>query len=205
MKFLQMLLLLILSAGSLAAQDASKPMGAPDVEVVQVSWRRVDRNPKLDDATLAPNPERALRMEVNAARINSANSARMNQPGPVPPPVLLSVPPLPDSPPTVRPWSGYIYEFKVRNTGTKTIRRVAWEYSFSDPITKRKVGRRNYKSKVKILPGMTANLVVRSSLPPIGTIDAKRAGLGQQDQSPDQMIIQKIEYTDGSVWQRGSK
>lgn len=205
MKILKPALLLLLLAGGAAAQVASNTSSAPGVEVMQITWRRVDRNPRLDDAPLTQNPERSLRTAVNTARINEANSARINQTGSPIPPVLLSMPSIPDSPPVVRPWTGFIYEFTVKNTGSKTIRKLSWEYSFTDPVTKRKVGRREYKSNVKILPGMTAKLVMRSSLPPIGTINATQAGQNSRDQSPEQMVIQSIKYGDGSVWKRGSK
>lgn len=207
MKTLKSVLLMVLLAGGVAAQTSVKESDtAPDVEVVKIIWRRVERNPKLDETPAIPNPERALRMAVNSARISAAEQDRRNQTGPVSPPVLLPVPPVPDSPPTVRPWSGYIYEFTVRNTGSKTIRKLAWEYSFTDAATGRKVGRRQYKSDVKILPGMTAKVVVRSSLPPIGTVNAALGdGNGGPDKSPEQMVINRIQYADGSIWKRTAK
>ncbi|HEX8747624.1 MAG TPA: hypothetical protein VF717_10525 [Pyrinomonadaceae bacterium] len=206
MKILKSMLLLLLFAAGAAAQVHSGSSGAPDVEVIQITWRRVSGgDTRLNEATLSQNPERAARIAVNEARIGEYNSARMSQGGNVPAPVLLSVPPAVEQAPLIRPWSGYVYEFTVRNTGTKTIRKIAWEYSFTDPTTNRKVGRRQYKSNVKILPGMTSKLLVRSSLPPIGTVNARRGGPGMQEQSPEQMVIESIKYDDGSVWKRGSK
>lgn len=203
MKTLKLALLIILLAGSAAAQVPSSASGAPDVTVLKVSWRRVSRsNPRLDEVP-PRNPERTLRMAVNTARINAANSARSQGIDRLP--VLLDVPSIPYSPPTVRPWAGFIYEFTIKNTGSKIIRKLVWEYSFTDPVTQRTVGRRQFKSSVKILPGMTAKLVARSSLPPVGTINAARAGQNSPDQSPEQMVIQRIKYADGSVWQRGLK
>jgi hypothetical protein len=195
MKALSLIFLVCLLTGSAAAQGSINKPDAPDVAVIKISWRRVDHNPKLDQATFDGNPERGLRTIVNKARTNADPS----QP-------LLPVPPLETPPPTIRPWSGWLYVFTVRNTGAKIIRQLVFEYAFTDPSTQRTVGRRQYKSKVKIRPGMTANLVVRSSLPPIGTIDAKQSDQNSQDQSPEkQVVIQKIKYADGSVWQRGSK
>jgi hypothetical protein len=205
MKTLKLALLIILLAGSAAAQVPSNASGAPDVTVIRITWRRVERsNPQLNQTPQSGNPEDALRRAVNTARTNEYNSARDSGANPRPP-LLLSVPSIPYSPSLVRLWAGFIYKFTVKNTGAKTISEVAWEYSFSDPGTQRKVGRRQYKSKVKIRPGMTANLVVRSSLPPIGTINVTQSGQDTQDQSSEQMVIQRIRYADGSVWQRSSK
>jgi hypothetical protein len=206
MKILKSMLLLLLFAVGAAAQVPSDTQSAPGVEVIQITWRRVDGgDPRLYEAAMTQNPERAGRVAVNQARIGEYNSARMSQGGNVPAPVLLSVPPAVEPIPMVRPWSGYVYEFRVRNTGTKTIRKITWEYSFTDPKTNRQVGRRQYKSNVKILPGATSKLVVRSSLPPIGIVNARQAGPGTQDQNPDQMVIESIKYNDGSVWKRTSK
>lgn len=186
MKFTNVVLLL---AGSAAAQTSSNTPGVPDVAVIKISWSRVERNPKLDEVPRDINPEIGLRQIVNAVRI----TANDRQP-------LLSIPTIDAPPPPVRHWTGYVYEFMVKNTGAKTIRKMVWEYAFTDPKTQRKVGRRQYKSKVKIRPGMTAKLVVRSSLPPIGTINATQVGKNPQDESPEQMVIQRIEYEDGSGW-----
>lgn len=205
MKTLRLALSMILLTGSAAAQVSTSTSGAPDVIVLKITWRRVQpSNPKLNEARLSASPDYAARVAVNAERIYAANSARQSG-ADTPPPVLLSLPAIPDSPPSVRPWSGFIYEFTVRNTGAKTVRQVVFEYSFTDPGTQKKVGRRQYKSNVKIRPGLTANLVVRTSLRPIGTIDATQAGQNQQVQSPEQVVIQRIKYADGSAWQRGAK
>jgi hypothetical protein len=202
---LKPLLLIILVAGGAAAQVSSTTSVAPDVNVIKISWRRVSGNPRIDQATSTSNPERGLKMAVNRSRINEANSARESGIAPSASPRLLDVPSIPDLPPTVHPWSGFIYEFTIKNTGSKTIRKLVWEYSFTDPATQKTVGRRQFKSNVKILPGAMAKLLARSSRPPIGIINAAKADQNSQDQSPDQMVIQRITYADGSVWKRNSK
>jgi hypothetical protein len=197
--------MMILLTASAAGQDSSSTSGAPDVTVVKINWRRVEPiNPMLIESRHSTNPEAGLRRAVNRARINEANSARESGGNP-PPPKLLSEPSVPDSPPPVRAWSGFIYEFTVKNTGSKIIRHVVFEHSFTDPDTQRSVRRRQYKSKVKIQPGATAKIVTRSSLPPFGVINARQAGQTSQDQSSEQMVIQRIKYADGSVWQREAK
>lgn len=203
MKTLKPALLMVLLTGSVAAQDTSNTSAAPDVTVLKVSWRKVDPpNPRLSPPPTGGSPDYAQRVAVNQARMNEHTSARNSGLNPAPP-VLLSLPSIPAEPPlVVRPFSGFIYEFTVQNNGPKTIRQVAFEYSFTDPETQRKIGRRNYKSNVKIRPGMTAKLVVRSYLRPVGTIDARQAGQNLNDASPEQVVIQKIKYDDGFVWQR---
>jgi hypothetical protein len=125
MKILKTALLIILLAGGVAAQTSSDTSGAPDVTVMRISWRRVSHNVMLDDRPMG-NPERALKSAVNTARINTAESARATG-MPTPAPVLFDIPPELPSPPAVRPWSGFVYEFTVKNTGSKIIRKLVFE------------------------------------------------------------------------------
>ena len=98
----------------------------------------------------------------------------------------------------------YIYEVKVRNTGEKEIRTLIWEYVFFEPGTERELGRRRFVSRESIGPGKTRNLVLRSASSPTGTIDASKAGKKSRDEYSEQVVIQRIEYADGSVWQAAS-
>jgi hypothetical protein len=195
---------MILLAGVAAAQAPSSAQIPSDVTVIKINWRRVEpSNPFLHASQGTDDPVAALKRVVNTSRINEANSARDS--GNPSPPKLLSVPSGPDTtPPTVRAWSGFVYEFTVKNTGEKIIRHIAFEYSFTDPRTQQTVGRREYKSKVKIRPGMTAKIVVRSSSRPLGTVSVAQAGRDPHELSPEQMVIQRIKYDDGSVWERSS-
>lgn len=197
MKILKLAVLMILLAGTAAAQGSSTA-DAPGVSVLKISWRWVaPGNPRLNDTRTFASPDSAARRAVNTARINENKSARARGID-TPPPVLLEYPASPDPIPAVRPWSGFVYEITVQNNGAKTIRQIVFAYSFTDPRTHVTVGRRQFKSKVKIRPGMTANLVVRSSRP-MGTVDATQAGANRPDQSPDQVVIERIKYADGSV------
>ncbi|HKO35206.1 MAG TPA: hypothetical protein VJV21_01925 [Pyrinomonadaceae bacterium] len=206
MKTLKIGLLMTLLVGTAAAQGSTAQVStnkdAPDLVVIKTSWRKVERfTPTVNEAS-GGNPEYAARMAVNTARINEFNSARQSG-ADVPPPKLLSVPSTPSLRPAVHSWSGYRYEFTVKNTGAKLIRQVVFEHSFIDPRTQKKLGRRQYKSNVKIRPSLTAKLVVYSSRRPIGTIDVTQTG--QQDQSQEQVVIQRIKYADGSVWERAAQ
>ena len=196
-------LLLILLTGSAAAQVSTTNSIPPDLTVLKTSWRRVESgNPVLNQPLSSVSIDSGARRAVNGSRTAEANDRRARGED-VGAPRLVSVPSTSDfGPPPVRPWAGFVYEFTVKNTGAKVIRRVIFEYSFTDPSTQKTVGRRQYRSHVKIRPGVTANLVVRSAERPIGTIDATAAGLSQLDRSGEQVVIQKIVYADGSVWQR---
>jgi hypothetical protein len=200
MNFLKPTLLIILLAAGATAQVASGTSGPPDITVVKISWRSVERNFKLDTADPIGVPGSTARVAVNQARINETN--RANNPGDHAPPVLLDIPSAPAAPPNLRQWFNFIYEFTVKNTGSKIIRNLIWEHSFTDPATQQVVRRREYKSSKTIRPGKTVKLVVHSNLRPIGTTNANQAKQTSQDLSLEQMVIKRIEYTDGSVWVR---
>ena len=98
----------------------------------------------------------------------------------------------------------YVYEVKFRNTGAQGIRRVTWEYVFFEPGTETELGRRRFISKVNLSPGGTTNVVVRAAASPTGTVDARKAGKKPKDMYSEQIVIQRIDYEDGTFWRPAS-
>jgi hypothetical protein len=94
----------------------------------------------------------------------------------------------------------YVYEVKVRNNGAKGIRKLTWDYAFFEPGTETELGRRRFISKVNIGPGGTSTVTVRAAAAPTGIVDARQAGKKPQDMYSEQVVIQRVEYADGSVW-----
>lgn len=199
MKTLNLMLLTFLVAGSAAAQSLPGLPDAPGVVVLNRAWRRIERNPKLDEDPLLINEQVAdsLLAQKRAVEANAG-----------PGKTKRSVRPVPNSSAVTRQtlergsWALYVYEAKVKNTGTNTIRKLVWEYVFFDPATNEQVGRRHYESSEKIRPGKSKNLVGRSGLPPLAVVDAKQLRKAPPAKPLEQVIIQRIEYADGSVWTR---
>lgn len=191
------ILLLFLFGTGASAQALSNPSDQPNVTVVQKKWRMEVRNPSLDK-----DPVKAAQASEQAEQERKGNDRQndiRSQQGM--PPVTTSVP----VPATETGARGllvsYIYEVRVINTGKKEIRTLSWEYLFFEPGTERELGRRRFVSKVTIGPGKTKTLLERSASSPTGTVDATRAGKKPQDLYSEQVVIQRIEYADGSVWQ----
>ena len=204
MRSLKLAVLMILLTGTAAAQGSPTSADAPGVTVLNISWRYVPpHNPIVNDARVFASPDAAARRAVNTARINQNKSLRQ-QGIDSPAPVLLEFTSTPDPIPVVRPWSGYVYEITVKNNGAKRIRQLVFNYSYTDARTQVTVVR-EYKSNVKIRPGTVAKLVVHTQMRPMGTIDASQAGANRPDLSPDQIVIKRLKYDDGSVWQRWAK
>ena len=197
MKILSLLLLIFLLSDVSSAQNLSGLSDAPDVAVVQKNWRRDVRNPALEEDPFRANNEQAALERTRAEQKQIPGKLREIKP---PEPA-----PLPDKlPDTAAPGTRvtYIYSVKIRNTGTKTIRTVVWEYVFFDPETQNEVGRRHYTSRVKIQPGKSGDLVARSALPPSNVVRATKKGKEPQDQYSEQVVIQRLEFTDDTAWQR---
>lgn len=195
MKVLISSLLVFLIAICAAAQASSNP---PDVTVLQKKWRVEKYNPALDKDPMAPNKERqAEEIEQKANAREDENRARQGEPALAP-----SVRQRATETGTGRLTVQYVYEIKFRNTGRKEIRTLTWEYVFFEPGTTQEVGRLKGVNQVSMKPGTTKQLVVHTTASPTGTLDASKAGKKPGEQYSEQVVIQRIEYADGSVWSR---
>jgi hypothetical protein len=197
-----LLFLFLLGAASAAAQtpaatEPAPPAAPPDLVVLQKKWQSHVRNPALDADPFDANEE--FEDARQAQRINEIRNtirARGGEPR-EPTPARVSKINNPDSKQIVT----YVYRARVRNTGAKTIRVIDWGYTFLDPETRQELGRHLYTTKVKIRPGRDSELIGRSAKPQTSTVSVKNAGkeLGEQ------VVIYRVEYDDGSVWQPPSQ
>lgn len=170
------------------------------VEVIEKEWRVERHNPLLEENTLRIVDE-MNQAEMNRRQLqqrqNTTRSRTIIPPERIPDPIPEPEPESENTEISVR----YIYEVKFKNTGEKAIQAIIWDYVFFESGTEKEVGRRRFLSKVNIPAGKTKNLVVRTAFPPTGSINAKNAGKKLRDQFSEQIVIQGIQYADGSQWQ----
>ncbi|HKQ79140.1 MAG TPA: hypothetical protein VJ810_35925 [Blastocatellia bacterium] len=181
---------LFLFASCAAAQVLSDLPSKPNVIVLQKKWRMEVRNAALDEDQFKVLKEREQE-ERERRDLERQNEIRTRQGMPTSTP--------PDRRPATRARGisiTHIYEVKIRNTGEKEIRTLTWDYVFFDPGTEREVGRRRFVSEVRIGPGKTRNVVVRSATSPTGAIDAAQAGKKSRDLYSERVIIQSVGYAD---------
>ncbi len=100
------------------------------------------------------------------------------------------------------PSTRYTYRVRMKNTGSKTIARIEWDYFFLNPDTLQEAGHRSFSHEVKIRPGKEVALSGQSSSPPIRVIDATKPVQGLNARYSEKIVIRRIEYADGSVWTR---
>lgn len=101
-----------------------------------------------------------------------------------------------------KPLDGFAYRAKVHNASAKVIEVVFWEYQFKESVHATNISRRQFLCGVAIKPEKDKELQVFSLSGPsdvvsVGTL-AKKTG----DSGDEKVVINRVEYADGSIWQR---
>jgi hypothetical protein len=196
MKGLALLLLLFILLVDASAQS-SQESEAPDLTVTKKIWRKEIYHPALTADPFRSNDEQA---ELQRARKENSvrNSTRVNE-GNTPRQVVRNTEPMPTE--SDRPQTWFVYRITVKNSGTKTITGLEWDYLFFDSERAEQVGQHFFRHRIKIRTGKSIELIGQSTKPPSSVIDATKAKNGDAQLS-EQVIIRRVEYEDGSVWQR---
>ena len=194
-RFATAVLLTMSLAILVSAQQSADPK---DLVVLDHSWHKDFAGRARDTNPLQPNEDliRQTRAEKQFIRRqddrlpNQTTEERMPQP--------------PTRPITseTKPVDIYVYEFTVKNTGAKKIKAIEWEYQFLHPDTGEVMGSRRIVSKVKLSPGKINEIEARLIQKPTNVVAADQLGKKPGDQFKERLIIHRIDYTDGSVWQR---
>lgn len=201
MKTLCLMLLIFLSS-AVALRAQSQPV-TPDstsgLTVNQISWNKQVYNPMLEEDPFKHNREQwedaRLQERIdreNAVRTKQGKTAIYNR----------------GRPATIdnrSPFTTYVYKAKVTNTDAKTILSIEWDYVFFDPATEKEVGRHALKNAVKLQPGKSTQLSRRIASPPTAVVDVEKTGKKFKEQYAARVEIQRVEYADGSVWERPVK
>jgi hypothetical protein len=197
MRFLLLFVLVVLSPLPAAAQGSSQSTEAPNVTVIESTWRKDVYIPALYDDPMRVNDEQAelareqkITVQQNAVRIQQGNNPR---PLPVHKPSGDNIP--------LGEKVIYQYQTKIKNTGSKTINAIEWEYLLFDPDTEVEVGHHRFRHTIKVRPGKTATLTTLTGNPPTAVIPANKAADVEPKYS-ERVVISRIEYNDGSSWQR---
>jgi hypothetical protein len=200
MKTIFLVLLMLVPAAAAAQEAPAAKNDAHGVSVVKTRWQRRVYNPALDEDPMAGARDYRMleqqRREVR--RVNTTRVQRGQKELPTPMQNEQSVANLPPNETTTY----YLYEAKVVNTGAKKIRAVVWEYVLFDHETEREVGRHLFESKVGIGAGKSAGLSAWSTQPPAKVLDASKAARKSREQFNERVDIQRVQYDDGTVWER---
>lgn len=187
------LIVLFLSGIVFGQQEKIAPEGF-NVTVVEKKWRLEVRNPELDkDPFLAA--EELIAVNANRVKTDQINREREKQGLPPLGPTTDSAR-VPIGMPPGKISGVYVYELRLKNDGDKTIKKVVWNYIFTDAKTGAEVARQTCFTSIGgdgIKPGKTKNLTARFGFPPDGAVKAD-AG-----KASERVEIQGIEFADGST------
>jgi hypothetical protein len=191
------ILVALLPATLVTAQQTATKTDPTDLTVVDHSWHRDYAGTQADSNPLQPNEDliRQTRAEKKVIRQRDNDPpSTVERPMPVPGPR-----PLPDG--RIRR-DVYVYKLTLKNNGTKRIKFVDWEFQFLHPETQEVLGSRRITSKVKLAPGKTEKIEARLLQQPTHIVAADQLGKKDRDQFKEAVIIHRIVYSDGSVWER---
>lgn len=93
----------------------------------------------------------------------------------------------------------YVIRIQVKNTGLKPIKSFVWEYNDS-PGGQDATGRQ-FLCAVKAKPNETKALEILSPVAPSSVVDASKAQ-DKPEKNQHLPVINRIDYGDGSAWQR---
>lgn len=101
-----------------------------------------------------------------------------------------------------KPVDGFAYRAKVHNASNKVIDVIFWEYRFQETTNPTVASRRQFLCGVSIKPEKDKELQAFSVSGPgdvvsVGTLAKKTPNLFEE-----KVVINRVEYADGSIWQR---
>jgi hypothetical protein len=101
-----------------------------------------------------------------------------------------------------KPVDGFVYRLKVHNTDTKVIEFLFWEYQFIDKSNATPVAQRQFLCAVFIKPDKDKNVEAFSTSGPGDVITVGMLSKKSGDLFQEKVVINRVEYADGSIWQR---
>jgi hypothetical protein len=203
MKELLLVMLLPLFATLHNTQSPANPQVAPDVVVVKFSWNKQrsgwEQDPfggpveNFDEMRARSRNERRI---LDAKKGGSAIEAdRLKREAKLDEAIMAK------QHQASRGRYGFVYKALVQNNGPKSIKSIDWDYVFYDGLTQNELGRRQFTSEEKIAPGKTKEMRFFIASPPTQTISVNSLNKNERDGLRESVVITRIEYSDGSVWE----
>ena len=96
----------------------------------------------------------------------------------------------------------FTYRVRVQNTDTKTVKNIYWEYVILESQNRQNQASRQFFCAATIKANGRAGLhAISTSMPRTKAISAK-ALADPKNAFEEKVVINRIEYADGSLWQR---
>jgi hypothetical protein len=101
-----------------------------------------------------------------------------------------------------KPVDGFVYRVKVHNANTKVIEFLFWEYQFIDQSNATPMTRRQFLCGVLIKPDKDKDVEAFSMSGPSDVVSVEMLSKKSGDLFKEKVVINRVEYADGSIWQR---
>jgi hypothetical protein len=203
MKATALAILALAACVAALAQQPAGDTGAPGLTVVKHNWDKErigwERDPfggpvenfdemrvrarnekRIDDAKKSGSPD--VDRVKREARADAANLEKARSQGP--------------------PRYGFRYKLSVRNDGAKAVKEFDWDYVFTDAATYEVMGRHQFTSAERIAPGKSKESSFFIPAPPAHRISVYALDKKERDALDGHVIIIRIVYDDGTVWER---
>jgi len=95
----------------------------------------------------------------------------------------------------------FVYKATIKNTSTKAIKSIDWDYIFLERGTENELGRQQFTSEEKISAGKSKELIVTITKPPTKTISLTALNENERGTLDGRVILVRIDYADGTSWQ----
>ena len=101
-----------------------------------------------------------------------------------------------------KPGEGYTYQAKILNNSNKTIETVFWEFQFTEKADTANVSHRQFVCRASLKPEKRKVLESFSRNGPGSVVNVRNLKKNENDAFAGSVIINRVEYDDGSIWQR---
>ncbi|MGQ0762663.1 MAG: hypothetical protein ACT4OT_11725 [Acidobacteriota bacterium] len=195
---------LLLCASPALAQDVAAD--ETPIAVLSYRWSKDRRAIELVDTSSRNSPQPAMIPQNK----NFQRNARINDPAGVRDPNADTIDgrsaeldritaEARDSKPQT---DGFTYQTKVQNNSAKPVAVVFWEYQFREKGNPTILARRQFVCQAKLKPDKAREFEVFTLAAPSSVISVKTLSKKSEPTFDEAVIINRVEFEDGSNWQR---
>lgn len=83
----------------------------------------------------------------------------------------------------------------------KVIKSIDWDYLFLDPVTQQELARHQFTSAETIKAGKSKEISVLYLIPPVKTVDVRSLRQKEAASVTEQVVVARVQFSDGNVWQ----
>lgn len=197
-------LLLLLFAPPASAQDVAAD--ETPIAILSYRWSRDRRAMELVDTSNRNSPQPAMIPQNK----NFQRNARINDPAGVRDPNAdtldgrsaeldrITAEARESKPQT----DGFTYQTKVQNNSAKPVAVVFWEYQFREKGSPRILSRRQFVCQARLKPAKTRDFEIFTLAAPSSVVSVKTLNKKSEPTFDEAVIINRVEFEDGSNWQR---